>query len=54
MPDFEFAINQHFQGLPQAEIFGAQGSAQFAADNIINAKKAFSAPQFAYVEGTLE
>ena len=33
---------------------GAQGSAQFVVDNIIKAKKAFSAPPFAYVEGTLE
>ena len=33
---------------------GAQGSAQFVVDNIIKAKKALSAAQFAYTEGTLE
>src|SRR5271166_3623328 len=33
---------------------GAQGSAQFAVDNIIKAKKALSVAQFAYAEGTLE
>ena len=33
---------------------GAQGSAQFVVDNIIKAKKALSAAQFACAEGTLE
>jgi hypothetical protein len=33
---------------------GAQGSVQLVVDNVAKAKKAFSAAQFAYTEGTLE
>ena len=33
---------------------GAQGSAQLVVDNVARAKKALTAQQFAYTEGTLE
>ena len=33
---------------------GAQGSAQLVVDNVAKAKKALSAAQFAYTEGTLD
>ena len=33
---------------------GAQGSAQLVLDNVAKAKKALSAAQFAYTEGTLD
>ena len=33
---------------------GAQGSAQLVVDNVAKAKKALSAAQFVYTEGTLE
>ena len=33
---------------------GGQGSAQVVVDNITKAKKALSAAQFSYTEGTLE
>ena len=37
-----------------ASTAGAQGSAQLVVDNVAKAKKALSAAQFAYTEGTLE